>query len=147
MPSDLLMKSMNRFHRTLLAVSRGRLGWRAGGMPVLELTTTGRRSGEKRTSMLTSPAQVGDDIVVVASRGGDPIHPAWFLNLRDDPAVEVVWKGEPRRAMTARIAEGEERAELWARIVKDFPHYGGYQEKTTREIPLVVLTADPPSPA
>jgi len=139
MPSDLLMKSMNRFHRTLLTVSRGHLGWKAGGMPVLELTTTGRRSGEKRTSMLTSPVQQGDGIVVVASRGGDPVHPAWFLNLRDDPAVEVVWKGQPKRPMTARIAEGDERAKLWERIIADFPHYGGYQEKTTRQLPLVVL--------
>ena len=139
MPSDLLMKSMNRFHRGLLAVSGGRLGWKAGGMPVLELTTTGRRSGQKRSSMLTSPAQQGEAIVVVASRGGDPVHPAWFLNLRDDPAVEVVWKGQPRRPMTARVAEGEERDRLWARIVTDFPHYGGYQDKTTRQIPLVVL--------
>ena len=139
MPSDFAMKSMNRFHRTLLAVSRGRLGWKAGGMPVLELTTIGRRSGEKRTSMLTSPAQNGEAIVVVASRGGDPVHPAWFLNLRDQPAVEVVWKGQPRRPMVARVAEGEEREELWARIMADFPHYGSYQDKTTRLIPLVVL--------
>ncbi|MBU6329359.1 MAG: nitroreductase family deazaflavin-dependent oxidoreductase [Acidobacteria bacterium] len=143
MPSDLLMKSMNRFHRTLLTLSRGRLGWTAGGMPVLELTTIGRRSGEKRTSMLTSPAQTGEDIVVVASRGGDPVHPAWFLNLRENPTVEVVWKGGPRHVRTARVAEGEERAQLWQRIITDFPHYGGYQSKTTREIPLVVLTAAP----
>lgn len=139
MPSDFAMKSMNRFHRTLLAVSRGRLGWRAGGMPVLELTTIGRRSGEKRTSMLTSPVQTDDGIVVVASRGGDPVHPAWFLNLRDRPEVEVVWKGQPRRPMVARVAEGEEREQLWERIMADFPHYGGYQAKTTRQIPLVVL--------
>ena len=139
MPSDFAMKSMNRFHRSLLAVSRGRLGWKAGGMPVLELTTVGRRSGEKRTSMLTSPVQSGEAIVVVASRGGDPVHPAWFLNLRDQPQVEVVWKGQPRRPMTARVAEGEEREQLWSRIMADFPHYGSYQAKTTRLIPLVVL--------
>jgi deazaflavin-dependent oxidoreductase (nitroreductase family) len=139
MPSDLLMKSMNRFHRTLLTLSRGHLGWKAGGMPVLELTTIGRRSGEKRSSMLTSPVQQGEAIVVVASRGGDPVHPAWFLNLRDHPQVEVVWKGQPRRPMVARVAEGEERAQLWKRIMADFPHYGGYQEKTTRQLPLVVL--------
>jgi len=139
MPSDFAMKSMNRFHRSLLAVSRGRLGWKAGGMPVLELTTVGRRSGEKRASMLTSPVQNGEAIVVVASRGGDPVHPAWFLNLRDQPAVEVVWKGQSKRPMVARVAEGEERDELWARIMADFPHYGSYQDKTTRLIPLVVL--------
>lgn len=139
MPSDLMMKSMNRFHRTLLKVSGGRLGWKAGGMPVLELTTVGRRSGQKRASMLTSPVQTGDSIVVVASRGGDPVHPAWFLNLRDQPEVEVVWKGQPQCTMVARVAEGEERAALWAQIMADFPHYGSYQDKTTREIPLVVL--------
>ncbi len=139
MPSDLMMKSMNRFHRTLLKVSGGRLGWKAGGMPVLELTTVGRRSGQKRVSMLTSPVQSGDSIVVVASRGGDPVHPAWFLNLRDQPEVEVVWKGQPQCTMVARVAEGEERAALWAQIMADFPHYGSYQDKTTREIPLVVL--------
>ena len=139
MPSDFAMKSMNRFHRSLLAVSRGRLGWKAGGMPVLELTTVGRRSGEKRASMLTSPVQNGEAIVVVASRGGDPVHPAWFLNLRDQPAVEVVWKGQSKRPMVARVAEGEEREGLWARIMADFPHYGSYQDKTTRLIPLVVL--------
>jgi deazaflavin-dependent oxidoreductase (nitroreductase family) len=139
MPSDFAMKSMNRVHRSLLAVSRGRIGWKAGGMPVLELTTVGRRSGEKRTSMLTSPVQNGEAIVVVASRGGDPVHPAWFLNLRDQPQVEVVWKGQPRRPMMARVAEGEEREQLWSRIMADFPHYGGYQAKTTRLIPLVVL--------
>jgi deazaflavin-dependent oxidoreductase (nitroreductase family) len=139
MPSDFAMKSMNRFHRSLLAVSRGRLGWKAGGMPVLELTTVGRRSGEKRASMLTSPVQNGEAIVIVASRGGDPVHPAWFLNLRDQPAVEVVWKGLSKRPMVARVAEGDEREELWARIMADFPHYGSYQDKTTRLIPLVVL--------
>ena len=133
------MRAMNRFHRSLLAVSRGRLGWRAGGMPVLELTTIGRRTGERRTSMLTSPLQVDDAIVIVASKGGEDTHPAWFLNLRDRPEVEVVWKGDARRPMRARVAVGEERSGLWADIVATKPHYGGYQSRTDREIPVVVL--------
>ena len=81
MPSDLTLKVMNTMHRGVLKLSGGRLGWEAGNMPVVELTTTGRRSGEPRTVMLTSPIQEGDTIVVVASRGGDDQNPAWFLNL------------------------------------------------------------------
>ena len=139
MPSDFAMKSMNRFHRTLLKVSFGKLGWRAGGMPVLELTTIGRKSGEPRMSMLTSPVQQGEAIVVVASRGGDDLNPAWFLNLQANPDVQVVWKGAPVRAMRARVAEGAEREQLWSKIVADEPHYGGYQKKTQRQIPVVLL--------
>lgn len=67
MPSDLILKSMNALHRTLLTVSFGKLGWDAAGMPVLELTTTGRKSGEQRSVMLTSPVQQGDTLVIVAS--------------------------------------------------------------------------------
>ena len=70
MPNDLVLKGMNCAHRALLAVSFGKLGWDAAGMPVLELTTTGRRSGQARSVMLTSPLQEGDTIVIVASRGG-----------------------------------------------------------------------------
>src|SRR5436305_12489497 len=113
MPSDLLLKSVNTLHRGVVKLSGGRLGWRAGGMPVVELTTTGRKSGEPRTVMLTSPVQEGSTIVIVASRGGDPTHPAWFLNLRDNPDVEVTYKGEAKQRMRARVATAEERARLW----------------------------------
>ena len=89
MPSDFSLKAMNRVHRVLLGASGGRLGWHFSGMPVLELTTTGRKSGQPRTTMLTSPFQEDATIVVVASRGGDDTNPAWFLNLRDDPNVTV----------------------------------------------------------
>src|SRR5437870_5180611 len=103
MPSDVVLKLMNALHRGVLKASGGRLGWEGSGMPVLELTTTGRKSGQPRSVMLTSPFQEGSTIVVVASRGGDDHHPAWFLNLRDDPNVEVKTKGEPKRRMVARI--------------------------------------------
>ena len=102
MPSDLVLKTMNAVHRGLLKVSGGRLGWNASHMPVLELTTTGRKSGQPRTVMLTSPVQEGSTVVVVASRGGDDQHPAWFLNLRDNPDVEVVLQGKPKQRMHAR---------------------------------------------
>lgn len=139
MPHDLLLKGMNGIHRTLITVSGGRIGWTAGGMPALELTTTGRKSGEPRSVMLTSPLQEGDAIVVVASRGGDDHHPAWYLNLVENPTVEVSWKGEPAHTMTARVADPEERARMWPDVTDKYRNYAGYQDKTDREIPLVIL--------
>ena len=140
MPSDFALKGMNLVHRGLLAVSFGKIGWSAAGMGVLELTTVGRKSGESRSVMLTSPLVEGDDIVIVASRGGDDHHPAWFLNLQANPEVQVVWKGKPKAAMTARVATADERARMWPIITEKFTNYAGYQTKTEREIPLVILT-------
>ena len=140
MPNDLLMKAMNTAHRTLLTLSGGRLGWSAASMPVLQLTTKGRKSGQERTVMLTSPLQEGDTYVIVASKGGDEHHPAWFLNLRDDPNVQVSIKGAERQPMTARIANPDERARMWPVVASKYKGYAGYQEKTEREIPLVLLT-------
>ena len=139
MPSDLMLKTMNTLHKGLLKVSFGKLGWDAGNMPVLELTTTGRKSGQPRSVMLTSPHQDGDRIVIVASKGGNDEHPAWFLNLRDDPNVQVAFKGAAPKPMLARVATAEERAELWPVITSAYKGYAGYQEKTSREIPLVFL--------
>lgn len=135
-----MLKSMNTFHRALLKASFGKVGWTAGGMTVLELTTTGRKSGQPRSVMLTSPLQVGDSLVIVASRGGDPVHPAWFLNLQANPDVEVDVKGAGRRPWTARVATAAERAEMWPTITAKYKNYANYQTKTDREIPLVLLT-------
>jgi deazaflavin-dependent oxidoreductase (nitroreductase family) len=140
MPSDLALKAMNLGHRIILKASFGKLGWKAGSMPVLELTTIGRKSGQARSVMLTSPIQRGDEVVVVASRGGDDHHPAWFLNLRDQPEVEVAYAGAPKRPYLARVASSEERAELWPTVEANYQGYAGYQRKTEREIPLVLLT-------
>jgi deazaflavin-dependent oxidoreductase (nitroreductase family) len=107
------------------------------GTTVLLLTTTGRRSGAKRTTPLIYGTH-GDDCVVVASRGGAPEHPAWYLNLVAGPEVEVQVRGD-RFAARARTATGEERAELWQQAVQRWPAYDGYQTKTDREIPVVVL--------
>jgi deazaflavin-dependent oxidoreductase (nitroreductase family) len=139
MPSDVMFKAMNTIHRSMLKLSGGRLGWEGMKMPVLELTTTGRKSGQPRSVMLTSPLQEGTTIVIVASRGGDDQHPAWFLNLRDNPDVEVTMKGEPKRRMRAHVADADERARLWPRVIADHKNYAGYQTKTDREIPLVLL--------
>ena len=139
MPNDLQLKSMNAVHRAVLKVSGGRLGWQAGNMPVVELTTTGRKSGKPHSVMLTSPVQEGTTMVVVASRGGDDHHPAWFLNLRDNPDVEVSLKGGAKQPFRARIASPEERARLWPLVTADHKNYAGYQTKTSRQIPLVLL--------
>jgi deazaflavin-dependent oxidoreductase (nitroreductase family) len=139
MPSDLVFKTLNAVHRGALRISGGRLGWTAGGMPVVELTTTGRRSGQPRTVMLTSPLRDGETIVLVASRGGDDRHPAWLLNVRDHPEVEVAMGGGPPQRMNARIADADERARLWPLVVARYKHYGDYQTRTDREIPLVLV--------
>jgi len=139
MPSDFALKSMNAIHRGLLAVTFGKVGWKAGGMPVLELTTTGRKSGQERSCMLTSPLQVGDTYVIVASRGGDDHHPAWYLNLESNPEVQIALGGKAKQPRRARIATADERAEMWPQITALYRNYAGYQSKTTREIPLVLL--------
>jgi deazaflavin-dependent oxidoreductase (nitroreductase family) len=120
-------------------LSGGRFGWDVANMPVLELTTTGRKSGRPRTVLLTSPLRDGDAIVVVASRGGDDHHPAWLVNLRANPDVEVAIGRQPKRPMRARIADPDERARLWPQVVAKYKGYGDYQAKTDREIPLVLL--------
>lgn len=139
MPSRFTLAAMNAVHRGLIAVSFGRWGWRFGSTPVLELTTTGRRSGQPRSTMLTSPLQLGDALVVVASRGGDDQHPAWLLNLRAHPEVQVALEGRPAVRMRAREMTDEERARHWPTITSTHPNYAAYQRKTDRVIPLVVL--------
>jgi deazaflavin-dependent oxidoreductase (nitroreductase family) len=138
-PSDLMLKGMNAVHRAVLKLSFGKLGWSVGSMTVVELTTTGRKSGKPHTVLLTSPLQEGNAYVVVASRGGDDHHPAWFLNLRANPEVEASIKGEARQPMTARVATAQERERLWPQVTKAASQYASYQTKTEREIPLVLI--------
>lgn len=134
---------MNAVHRALIALTRGRAGWTYAGMPVVELTTTGRRTGEPRRSMLTAPMTLDGGLVVVASRGGDDRHPAWFLNLEADPDALVARDGGPALPMRARVLTSAERADLWPQITRAYRGYAEYQERTTREIPLVVLRPVP----
>jgi deazaflavin-dependent oxidoreductase (nitroreductase family) len=110
--------------------------WRRGSK-VLLLTTAGRKSGESRTTPLIYE-DAGADYVIVASKGGAPKHPDWYLNLTKEPHVEVQVKGEvfPARA---RTASGEERERLWKLAARQWPDYDQYQKKTDREIPVVVL--------
>ena len=116
----------------------GELGhdWRKGTSTLL-LTTTGRKSGEERTTPLIYGRR-GDDYVVVASKGGSPEPPAWYRNLSERPGVEVQVLDE-RFPARARTATPEEKPELWEQMVGHWPDYDGYQRRTDREIPIVIL--------
>ena len=141
MPSDASLKLMNRFHRVLIAATGGRAAGRSiSGMPVVRLTTVGRKTGQRHTCMLTAPYQEADRTYLVASRGGDDRHPAWFLNLRDNPEVIASIGGGPEQDMHAEVADAAERARVWPLITSEHANYAGYQRKTDREIPVVILT-------
>jgi deazaflavin-dependent oxidoreductase (nitroreductase family) len=135
---DLLFRVGTGIHRLLLRGTGGRLGGRLAGMPVVLLTTTGRRTGRRRTTVLTTPVHDDDRVVLVASYGGDDRHPAWFLNLREHPDVEVEMDGRSR-PMRARMATDDEKGDLWPQVVAAYGGYSGYQARTDREIPVVVL--------
>jgi deazaflavin-dependent oxidoreductase (nitroreductase family) len=108
------------------------------GTKTLLLTTTGRRSGERREHALIY-GQHGDDYLIVASKGGASQHPAWYLNLEADPNVELQ-VGDERFPATARTATPEEKPELWKIMTAEWPAYDEYQTKTDRDIPVVVLS-------
>lgn len=126
-----------RLHPRIYRWTRGRVGGRLMGLPVLLLTTTGRRSGRPRTSALMYLPR-GDDHVVIASVLGEPRHPSWWLNLKARPEAEIQ-VGARRIAVRAREAEGEEREALWRAVVAKQREYDEYRERTTRRIPVVVL--------
>jgi deazaflavin-dependent oxidoreductase (nitroreductase family) len=107
------------------------------GVPTLLLTTRGRRSGEARTLPLIY-GRDGDRLLIVASRGGAPAHPSWYLNLLADPHVEVQVKGD-RFPATAHPAGPDERERLWKTMTAIWPDYDQYQTRTDREIPVVVI--------
>lgn len=141
MPPDAALKLMNTVHRVMITASGGRLGRSISGMPVVELTTTGRKTGQPRTSMLTSPLQEGQRTYIVASRGGDDRHPAWFLNLEANPAVTAKIGTAPPQQMRAEVLDTDERGRVWPLITGKYRNYAGYQEKTSRQIPVVALVA------
>lgn len=135
---DQAFKLLNAVHRNVFHVTKGRVAGRLVGMPAVELTTTGRRSGEPRRVMLTAPLTLDDgSVVLVASYGGDPRHPAWYLNLQANPEVTLAMRGE-RFAATARTASEDEKADLWPRITSSYKGYAGYQQRTDRDIPVVI---------
>jgi deazaflavin-dependent oxidoreductase (nitroreductase family) len=107
------------------------------GSTVLLLTTTGRKSGEERTTPLIY-GRTNGDVMVVASKGGSDTPPAWYLNLKENPEVEVQIEGDVFKAR-GRDATPDEKPELWKAMTSQWPDYDAYQERTDREIPVVIL--------
>jgi deazaflavin-dependent oxidoreductase (nitroreductase family) len=134
-PTDYSL--LNETHVAAYRETDGERGYIWNGAPILLLTTKGRKSGEPRTIAIIF-TQVGDSWVIIASKGGSPTHPAWYLNILDDPHVEVQVKAD-RFAAVARTAGPGEREEIWAKAVQTWPNYDEYQRRTTREIPVVVI--------
>lgn len=133
-----VQRAVTAAHRQVFDLTKGRVAGRFSGMPVVKLTTIGRKSGQPRDTMLTSPVHDDDRVVLVASDGGSPRHPAWYLNLLQEPHVIATLEGRTR-PLVARTATDEERAELWPQIVADHQNYAGYQARTDRDIPVVIL--------
>jgi len=134
---DLGFKLLNVGHRLVIRVSGGRVGLRALGMEVVELETTGRVSGRRHTTLLTSPISSPDAVVLVASKGGDDRDPDWLRNLLVNPEVVVTRRGA-RCPMRARIATPDERAALWPQAIAAYGPYASYQRRAKRAIPLVL---------
>lgn len=137
-PLFVLTKGVQWLNTRLYQASGGRIGGKFDDAPALLLHHVGRKTGEKRTAPLVY-GQDGDTLYLAGSYGGAEKHPAWFLNVRANPEVEIEI-GRERRAVRARVLEGEEREEGWRRLVGVWPEFETYQARTERTIPVVELT-------
>ena len=135
--TDFSFRCMSRAHRTIVRLSGGRMLGSVFGMPAVELRTVGRKSGQVRSTMLVAPVVDGARVVLVASKGGDARDPDWYRNLLAQPEIELTMAGR-RRLMRARRASPAERRELWPEVTEAYSGYGRYQQRTAREIPLVI---------
>jgi deazaflavin-dependent oxidoreductase (nitroreductase family) len=127
----------------LLTLTGGRYPKKVAGMQPVELHTIGRKTGQRRGTLLTSPIYGEDRVILVASKGGHSDHPIWYLNLVANPEVEITADGRTRK-MRARTATPDEKAALWPELVKKYKGYDSYQRNTSRDIPVVICE---PSPA
>ena len=133
----LATRYLGALHRVFYSASGGRIGSRIWGLEIVLLTTTGRRSGRARTVPLCS-LRDGESFVVIASYGGLDCSPAWWLNLQHEPRA-TVRLGRITHDVVAREAMPAERERLWAQATARAPGYLGYQRRTTRRIPIVLL--------
>ena len=131
-------RQLTKLNNVAYRATGGRVGGSFDGNPVLLLHHVGRRSGEARVTPLLY-LRDGEDLVIVGSMGRTPKHPAWFHNLGARPGTEVE-VGRERRAVSARVADAEQRARLWPRLVEHYPAFDRYQARTEREIPVVILS-------
>jgi deazaflavin-dependent oxidoreductase (nitroreductase family) len=134
---NLGFRILGGLHTGVYRLTGNKIGGQVGKMPILLLTTTGRKSGKARTQPLAY-TRVGEGYAVIASKGGADQHPFWYLNLRANPLAEVTVGGETRK-VRARDAEGEERDRLWNQMTDVYPGYDRYAQKTSRRIPVIVL--------
>ena len=133
-----VLNQMMKGHTVVYRATNGVVGHRfPGAPPMLLLDHVGAKSGTKRTSPLAY-VKDGKDVVIVASKGGNPKHPAWYHNLRANPDT-TIQVGSKRRAVRARVANAAEHKRLWPKAVEAYSGYDGYQERTKRKIPLVIL--------
>ncbi len=133
------IRAMGALNRWIYRLTGGKvMGRLPNGAPICLLTTTGRKSGQRRTVPLLYLTE-GDDFIVVGSQGGAPRHPGWFLNLEADPRGEIEL-GRRRLPVTARRLSEEERDRFWPRLVALYPPYDEYRRRTTRNIPVLRLS-------
>ena len=135
--TNTIQRFFTQTHAFLYRLSGGKLGGRMGKSPVLLLNMIGRKTGKQRTTPLLY-LRDGDNLVLVASNGGAPAHPVWWLNLQATPQAEVEI-GRQKLHVTAKQADPQERQRLWPLLVNMYPAYAQYQKKTTREMPVVIL--------
>ncbi len=135
--NPVMIKTVSAMHEFWYRLTGGLLGGSVMGRPMLLLTTTGRKTGTRRTTPLLY-LEDGDNLVVIASNGGHPRHPAWWLNLEQNPQAEVQIRGA-KKPVRAEEATGEARERLWRAVVEVYSGYEGYQKSTKRQIPVVIL--------
>lgn len=134
---DRALRRVGKMNVPLYRLSGGRLGGKVSQAPVLLLTTTGRKSGQSRTAPVVYLAD-DERLVVIGSNAGNERAPAWSLNLKANPEAQVE-VGRKRRQVKARVAEGEERIDLWRRHNEQYGGFDEYEARTGREIPVFVL--------
>jgi len=147
-PGSLRLKGLNaltRLHVGLYRRTGGRIGRKLAGAPVLLLDHVGRRSGAARTTPLLY-LDDGEDLVIVGSRGGSKAPPAWWLNLEASPRT-TVQVGPRRREVLARTASPDEKARLWPRLIQTYSDFQTYQDRTDRDIPVIILEPGSALPA
>jgi deazaflavin-dependent oxidoreductase (nitroreductase family) len=131
------IRRLGRLHAWLWKLCGGKLDSAFGKLPLMMLTTTGRKTGRRRTTpVLYLQDETG--LIVVASFGGNDVHPAWYLNLEKCPDAEVIVKGKHRRVVAHKLSS-EEKKIIWSRLVQLYPQFETYQQRTRREIPLMRL--------
>ena len=135
--ASLGFRILGGIHKRVYRLTGGKVGGRIGKAPVLLLTATGRKSGQPRTQPLLY-AQADEGYVLIASKGGADQHPLWYRNLQANPQAEVTI-GRETQPVRARDAQGEERERLWRALADLYSGYDKYAQKTSRQIPVVVL--------